>query len=84
MKTTVEISDALLAAVRRKAAQEGCTIRDWVEEGLRTVLARREQARGYKYRPVTFRGKGLCPGFQDAPWEKFRDAIYEGRGGTPR
>lgn len=83
MKTTVEIPDALLAEVRRRAAQEGTTIRDWVEHGLRAVLAQRERARGYRYRPVTFRGRGLCAEFQDASWDRIRDAIYEGRGGTP-
>ena len=29
-----------------------------------------------KVEPVTFKGKGLQPEFEDASWEKIRDAIY--------
>jgi len=38
MKTTVEISDALLEAAKAEAAQRGTTLRSLLEEGLRRVL----------------------------------------------
>lgn len=43
MRTTVEISESLLAEVRRIMAERGTTLRALVEEGLRRVV-REEQA----------------------------------------
>jgi Arc/MetJ family transcription regulator len=80
MKTTIEISDALLAAAKERAATEGTTLRALVELGLRRVLEDREKAAPFKLRQVTFGGKGLTPEFRDGGWEKIRDAIYEGHG----
>ena len=34
----------------------------------------------FKLRDGSVGGNGLMPEFQNAPWEKFRDAIYEDRG----
>ena len=42
MKTTIELSDALLEAARKVAALEGTTLRALVEEGLRQVVAARD------------------------------------------
>lgn len=80
MKTTVEISDALLAAAKRLAARDGTTFRDLVEAGLRRVVEEREQTPPFRLRQVTFEGEGLQPEFRDAGWEKIRDAVYEGHG----
>ena len=38
MKTTIELSDALLRAAKRSARARGVTLRAIVEEGLRRVL----------------------------------------------
>ena len=38
MKTTIEISDALLEAAKQQAGDRATTLRALVEEGLRTVL----------------------------------------------
>ena len=38
MKTTVEISDALLKEARRVAARRNVTLRTLIEEGLRQVV----------------------------------------------
>jgi hypothetical protein len=79
MKTTVEISDALLAAARKLAAKNGTTVRALIEEGLRRVV----QARGakpFKLRDRSWGSGGLRPEVRGASWEQIRDASYEGRG----
>lgn len=82
MKTTIEISDPLLAEAKRIAAQEATTLRELVESGLREVL---EQRRGRKHRfalrDARVDGRGLRPEFRDAGWERIRNAAYEERGG---
>ncbi|MEW6388620.1 MAG: type II toxin-antitoxin system VapB family antitoxin [Thermodesulfobacteriota bacterium] len=80
MKTTIEISDPLLEAVRRVAQREKTTVRALVEEGLRKIVAEREQRPGFKLRKVTFKGDGLQPQVRGASWERLRDIIYEGHG----
>ncbi len=77
MKTTIEIPDALLAQAKAKAAREKTTLKALVAEGLVRVVQEKKKPRRIKL--VTFKGTGLTPEFQNAPWEKFRDAIYEDR-----
>lgn len=82
MKTTIEIADPLLDDARKLAAREGTTLRALVESGLRHVITERKRSKEpYTFRFTTFRGEGLQPEFEDASWDKIRDAIYEGRGG---
>jgi hypothetical protein len=57
MKTTVDLSDALLIAARKRAAEEGTTLRAIVERGLRRELNRPAR----KIRWVTVEG-GLPEG----------------------
>ena len=80
MKTTIEISDPLLAAAKELAAKEKTTLRAVVETGLRRVLEEREEAPPFRLRDGSFKGRGLQPEFRDGSWEKIRDAIYEGHG----
>ena len=80
MKTTIEISDSLLDEAKKLAAKEGTTIRAYVEQGLRRVLAERKIRGVFRLRKATFKGKGLQPGVQDATWERIRETIYQGRG----
>ena len=56
------------------------TLRELVSEGLTQVLEKRAAGRPFRVRAVTFKGKGLAPGFQNAPWSAFRDAAYGGHG----
>jgi len=81
MKTTIEISDSLLDEAKRLAAKEGTTVRAYVEQGLRRIVAERKSRGLFGLRKATFKGKGLQPGVQDATWERIREAIYQGRGG---
>jgi hypothetical protein len=80
MKTTVEISDALLSEAREVAAREGVTLRALIERGLHRAIEEAARGRPFKLRRATFRGKGLQAEYRDAPWEAVRDAIYRGRG----
>ena len=81
MKTTIEISDDLLARTQRVARKEKTTLRALTEAGLRLVL-KEKQAKSMKWRwkPTTFHGGGLTDEFKDASWDKIRDEIYRGRG----
>jgi hypothetical protein len=80
MKTTIEISDALLEAARKVSRREKTTVRSLVEEGLRKVIAEREGSRTFKLRKATFKGNGLQPQVAGASWDRIRGLIYEGRG----
>ena len=81
MKTTIEISDAVLAEAKKVARRERTTVRALVEAALRRFLAeRRGREKPFRLRRASFRGKGLQPGFEGGSWERIRDAIYEGRG----
>jgi hypothetical protein len=80
MKTTIEISDAILEAARQVSRREKTSVRSLVEEGLRKVIAEREQSCGFRLRKATFKGAGLQPQVTGASWEQIRGLIYEGRG----
>jgi hypothetical protein len=83
MKTTVEISDALLEEAKRLAEREGTTLRELIESGLRSNIKERARLRSrrFRLRRATFAGKGLQPGVSDGSWERIRELAYEGRGG---
>lgn len=81
MKTTVNISDPLLSAAKKLAAEERTTLRALIEEGLRRVLERRQRRGPFQLRRASFRGQGLQPDVNEGQWERVRDLIYEGRGG---
>lgn len=80
MKTTIEVSDSLLAEARAAAAREKTTLRALVERGLRKTLDERRKEGPFKLRRATFRGKGLRPEVGEGSWARLRDVIYEGRG----
>lgn len=80
VKTTIELSDALLEAAKATAAREGTTVGALVEEGLRKVLAERVKRPQFRLRRVTFGGTGLNEGVKNGGWEATQDLIYEGHG----
>ena len=81
MKTTVEISDALLAEAKRIAAREGTTIRALIEQALRRMVQERATRPPFHLRTASFAGAGLQAGIREGSWEQVRELIYEGRGG---
>jgi predicted transcriptional regulator len=83
MKTTVEISDALLRAAKRMAAERHTTLRMIIEAALRRhleVAAEEAHARP-RLRRHSFRGRGLQPGLSESDWATIRERAYESRGG---
>lgn len=77
MKTTIEISDALLADAKRVAARDGLTLRALVENGLRQeIQARSKPSKRFRLRDASFKGKGLHPDVQDLSWSEIRDLVY--------
>jgi Arc/MetJ family transcription regulator len=83
MKTTIDISDALLAAAKRAATERNTTFRTIVEVALRRYLETTggETKAGRRLRRCTFRGRGLQPGISESDWSTIRERAYEGRGG---
>ena len=81
MKTTVDISDAILEEAKTVASKQGTTVRSLIEQGLREVLTKHQEPRPFKLRKVTFKGKGLHPSAEGHAWDRIRELAYEGRGG---
>ena len=81
MKTTVELSDALLAEAKKIAAREGVTVRTLIEQGLRHALGQRRQQARFQLRKASFKGRGLSAAARGAGWEQLRELAYAGRGG---
>lgn len=50
LKTTIEISDAVVEQVKQLAAAEGVTLRSLMEEGLRRVLNERQARPKFRLR----------------------------------
>ena len=78
MKTTIELSDALLRAARKRARARGLTLRAVVEEGLRLVLRDEASVQPFRLRRASFKGEGMADVAND--WNGIRDAVYRGRG----
>ena len=82
MKTTIEISDAILLRAKRVAAERGTTLRALVEAGLRTVLeGERRSLQPFVLRKASYRGRGLRPEVDEGGWARIMEVSYEGRGG---
>ncbi len=81
MKTTVELSDPLVAKAKAYAARNGVTLRSLIEIGLRLVMRAGRTQEPFRLRDRSVGGKGLQPQYRDADWSRIREAIYKGRGG---
>lgn len=80
MKTTVEISDSLLAEAHHLATRDGTSVRALIEEGLRRVVEERQTRAPFRLRRVTFQGRGLHPDLAGASWDSIRDLTYDDHG----
>jgi hypothetical protein len=81
MKTTIEISDALLEAAKRHARARGTTLRAVLEEGLRSVLRSGVRAAPFRLRDASVDGRGVRPEVREGGWERVVELVYEGHGG---
>ena len=81
MKTTIEISEPLLREARAFAAEQGQTLRQLVEAGLRQVLvARKRRKKAFRLRDASVGGKGLHKGLRYDDWGKILELGYGDRG----
>ena len=80
MKTTIEVSDALMHEAKTLAQEHNTTLRALVEQGLEKVLRDLREPKPYKLKDGSVRGQGLQPGQENLNWAEVRDMIYEGRG----
>lgn len=81
MKTTVELSDALMNELKQAAKEKGATMRDLIESALRIYLDKsKTSAIQFRFTNHGFKGKGVCSGIEEGAWEHIRSLIYEGRG----
>ena len=73
MKTTIELSDGLLAEARRVARREGLTLKALLELGLRRAIDERKTRREFKLRDASVSGKGLTREARAMGWDAVRE-----------
>jgi hypothetical protein len=76
MKTTFEISDALLARIKRHAKRTGRPMRVLVEEGLCLVLEAEAQADAYTLPDLSVGEPGADDPLERMSWPELRAEIY--------
>lgn len=82
MKTTVELSDALMRELKAEASRKNASMRMLMETALRLYLDRQKSEESpYSFANHSFKGNGVCEGVEEGAWERIRSEIYEGRGG---
>lgn len=79
MKTTVDISDALLVRAKRYARKTGQPLRAVLEEGLRRVLDSEPLATSYKMPDLSVGRVGEPNPLESMSWQELRDETYGGR-----
>lgn len=79
VKTTVEISDRLLAQARRHAKRTGRSMRALVEEGLRLVLRAEQQRPSYRMPDRSVGEENAANPLEALSWQDLREEIYGGR-----
>ena len=81
MKTTVQISDALLADIHKIVVKRKTTLKALVEEGLRHVVETESVTRKpFKMKDASVGKPGDPWPLDGKSWEEIRDVIYEDRG----
>ena len=77
MKTTIELSDAVLAAAKRFAAARGLTLRAVIEQSLARTLREKAPVRKFKLRDASVGGKGLTDAARALSSSALRDLANE-------
>jgi hypothetical protein len=77
MRTTLEISDEIYRQLKRKAADEGATVRQVVENAVRAYLGKPKARKGYQLQWRSERGR-ILPGVRLDDRESLFD-IMDGR-----
>ncbi len=79
MRTTLNISDALLTEAKQTAARTGRTLTQIIEDALRESLARRDASRTAPrtIKLTTFKGTGVAPGVNLDDSAGLRDLMDE-------
>jgi Arc/MetJ family transcription regulator len=72
MRTTIDIADELFRQAKRRAADQGVTLREIVEAALRNYFSGRRPSAGYKLAWRTERGR-ILPGVHLDD----RDALFD-------
>ena len=80
MKTTLDIQDELMARAKRHAKRTGRPLRAIVEEGLRLVLAQRDEKMHYTLPDCSVGNAGGTDPLESLSWQDLREEIY----GEPR
>ena len=75
-KTTVDLPSDLVERAKSVAKARRTTLRALVEDGLRQVIDRSEDAPDYEPADLSFGGKGLRPELREGGWPAVRDLIY--------
>jgi hypothetical protein len=76
VKTTIDISDSLLLAARHLAAARSTTLRQIIEDALRSLIEAK-QPEHFRLRDGSFGGGGMV---RKMTWDEIRDEIFLGRG----
>lgn len=80
MKTTIELSDGLLAEAKRIAKRDGTTLKALVEQGLHRTIEERKTRRAFTLRDAAVNGQGVSPDLRESGWEAIRDLAYREHG----
>ena len=76
MRTTIRLSDDLLKAAKKKAAEDGRTLTSIVEEGVRIVLAEPKPTRRPRVEvPVSSVSGRVMPGVDLTKWGELEDLM---------
>ena len=75
VKTTIDISDALLERAKRRARQTGTSLRALVEEGLRRVLQAGADQPRYRLPDRSVGHSGRPDPLESLFWQDLRDEI---------
>lgn len=78
MRTTIEIGNELFRQLKRRAADEGITIRQVIENALRVYFSKQPRVKGYQLNWKTERGR-IMPGVRLDD----RDALFDLMDGRP-